>query len=187
MKLLKISTILCVLFLTFKSYAQIKNLNIEKSLLNWTGKAAFSSYTLTGNIQVKQGQIEIKNDSITSLKIIIDMKSINHEYGDLEKHLKSKDFFEIKKFENAYFELTKPSIITNNKAILIGNITVKNITHQETFSVTFGNDYNSIFINIELDRTKYGVKFNSPSFFKKMKENAIADEFKLEGLLKFDD
>lgn len=187
MKLLKILTTLCILFLTFESYAQIKNLNIEKSLLNWTGKAAFSSYTLTGNIKVKQGQIEIKNDSISFLKIIIDMKSINHEYADLEKHLKSKDFFEVKKYTTAYFELTKPSIITNNKATLIGKMTIKNITLQETFSVTFENNYSSIFINTELDRTKYGVKFNSPSFFKKVKENAIADKFKLEGIFKFGD
>ena len=183
MKLSKSLAILLFTSLTFQSFGQIKKINIEKSLLNWTGKAAFSSYTLTGHINPKRGEIEIKSDSIIALTIVIDMKSISHEYKDLVKHLKSKDFFDVKKFEEAYFELTKPSVIKDNIAVLTGNMTIKNVTHQESITINLQDNYNSISFNVLLDRTKYGIKFNSPNFFKKLKENAIADEFKLEGTL----
>lgn len=36
-----------------------------------------------------------------------------------------------------------------------------------------------------MDRTQYGVNHNSPSIFKRLKEDAIADEFVLKGELIF--
>ncbi|MFK7783033.1 YceI family protein [Psychroserpens sp.] len=173
-----------IITLTITVNAQALKLNEKQSELSWTGKAAFNSYSLTGSIKVKEGAIEIKDNTLLSLVIVIDMKSLNHENSDLKSHLKNKDFFEVNAFPVATFKLSKPVIINNNEAILIGQMTIKNISKEETIKVLIIN--NTITLNHSIDRTSYGVKFNSPSFFKKMKENAIADEFAINGKLYFE-
>lgn len=167
-----------------KNTAQELKLNLEKSILNWTGKAAFNSYSLTGKLKPKKGVIKIEGNTITNLKVIIDMKSLYHENKDLKKHLRGQDFFEVKSFTEASFEISEPTKITNNKANLIGEMTIKDIIKKEVIEIIIIE--NKISFEYKINRTKYGVKFNSPSFFKKMKENAIADEFVLKGELFFE-
>ena len=41
----------------------------------------------------------------------------------------------------------------------------------------------TITFDAQLDRTAYGITYNSPSFFTKLKDQAIADEFTLKGKL----
>lgn len=184
MKPLKhILIVVVILFISITTYAQELQLNTEQSKVSWTGKAAFNAYSLTGSLNTKYGVVKIKNDTITSLNIEIDMKSLDHKNADLKTHLRSKDFFEVNTYNTATFELTKPAVIEDNKAILIGNMTIKDITKEETIEVTIKDQ--TLTFNHTIDRTIYGIKFNSPSFFKKMKENAIADEFILNGLLSF--
>ena len=43
----------------------------------------------------------------------------------------------------------------------------------------------SITFNHKMDRTTYGVNYNSPSIFKSLKENVIADDFTLKASLTF--
>lgn len=162
-----------------------QNLNLEKSELEWTGSAAFNSYTLSGTLKLKNGSIEIKDNTITKLKIEVDMLSLKHENGSLEKHLRSKDFFEVKQYKTAVFEITAGSTIREGKATLVGNMTIKGTTKSETLEVSLNEDQKKITFEIFLDRTKYGIEYNSPSVFESLKENAIKDEFKLIGDLIF--
>lgn len=175
-----------ILLISVQNYSQKLNLDHKNSSISWTGKAAFNAYALTGSLQAKSGEIEIENDSIKKLEVIIDMKSLHHSNKDLKKHLRNKDFFEVKKYQTAFFTLTNPVKITAGKIVLVGNMTIKNITKKEEIEVEINkNEIVNIKFNTNLDRTKYGVKFNSPSFFKSMKENAIADEFILKSELIF--
>jgi len=127
--------------------------------------------------------MKIEDGRVLELRIIIDMKSLDHENNDLKSHLRNEDFFEVNTFTTATFELLKPIIITNNTAILVGNMTIKNITKEEIIKAKISNK--SLSFSHIMNRTIYGIKFNSPSFFKKINENAIADEFILEGRLIF--
>jgi len=111
------------------------------------------------------------------------MKSMDHENSQLKKHLRSKDFFEVNTYKEAKFMMSQPVEIKDGKAIVTGKMTIKDVTRKEAFTIYLNNDYSELTFDISMDRTQYGVKFNSPSFFKKMKENAIADEFKLNGEL----
>jgi polyisoprenoid-binding protein YceI len=185
MKNLQIITVL-ILFISLNCRAQKFNLDKKTSIISWTGKAAFNAYSLKGSLQAKSGEIKIDKDSITKLEVFIDMKSLDHENKDLKKHLKNKDFFEVKRYQTAVFKLMKPAKIINGKAILIGNMTIKNSTKKEEIEIEISrNDKVKVNFKTTLDRTKYGVKFNSPTFFKKMKENAIADDFVLKSELIF--
>ncbi len=183
MKIYKLIIAFAFCVITPSASTQNKSINIENSSLRWTGKAAFNAYSLTGTLKVKNGVIKIENDSIKILKITIDMESLDHKNSDLKKHLSGKDFFEVKTYKVATFFLYKPVSINNGEVTLRGEMSIKDITKMETFTIKLNTDYSSLSFGITIDRTSYGVKFNSPSFFKKMKENAIADEFKLTGTL----
>lgn len=167
--------------------AQTFSLNNNTSELSWTGKAAFNSYSLTGTLTSEQGSIMINDNTIESLVVNVDMKSLDHQNKRLKTHLRGKDFFEVKKYNTATFTLKDPIEIVNGEAELTGTFTIKGTSHQEKMKATIVIEENKVTLSFdtEIDRTKYGVKFNSPSFFKKMKENAIADLFILKGKLHF--
>lgn len=181
--------IIIITTLIFNSLnAQEVKLNTNKSNISWTGKAAFNSYSLTGSLNVKNGTMIIQNNTVEMLFIEIDMKSLNHENKDLKRHLKSSDFFDVKRFAIATFKLTKPTkIVANKKLELIGNMMIKNQIVKETIPITieFAEYGWKITFNALLNRLDYNVTFNSPSVFKKLKDNAIADEFSIKGELHF--
>lgn len=183
MKNLTILIITLLAAFTMDVQAQEFKLDNKKSEINWTGKAAFNSYSLTGTLSSEAGNIIIKDNQIESLEVIIDMKSLNHENKRLKSHLRGKDFFEVKKYTQATFTLGKPTAIKDGHAQLSGTLKIKNSAHSENIKAVIKIEDNKVLLtfNTQIDRTKYGVKFNSPTFFKKMKENAIADAFKLEG------
>ena len=58
------------------TFEQEYAINTASSKMEWTGKATFNSYSLTGNINIKSGKIVLENDSIKKLHVVIDMKSL---------------------------------------------------------------------------------------------------------------
>ncbi|NRA93453.1 MAG: YceI family protein [Psychroserpens sp.] len=184
MKTLSRTFTLIALCISLFIQAQELELNQKQSSIYWTGKAAFNSYSLTGTLDSQEGYIKIVDDTIIALEVIIDMKSLDHENNDLKTHLRSKDFFEVNTFKTATFKLVETAKIENGKSLIKGEMTIKNKTQMETIEIRFEN--NSLSFEHTMDRTLYDVKFNSPSFFKKMKENAIADDFILKAELLFE-
>ncbi|WP_378178914.1 YceI family protein [Aquimarina sp. SS2-1] len=162
-------------------------LNTKKSTMFWTGKAAFNSYSLKGTIAPKKGTLSMTDAVISDLNIIINMKSIDHENKDLKDHLKNEDFFEVKTYPEATFSIHNEAVVKNDSIDLMGKLTIKGKTNTENIPVTIERTKSGIILKFKyaIDRTKYGINHNSPSIFKRMKENAIADEFILEGRLVF--
>ena len=178
-----IKTILFLILPFLQISAQTSYLKASK--LKWTGKAAFNSYELTGTLKTQEGLIVIDQNTITNLKIIVSMESLNHENSDLKSHLRSKDFFDVKNYKTAFFELTQPAEIINKEVTLIGTMTIKGVRNSESISAFINSETSTISFKTNLNRVNYGVTFNSPSVFEKLKENAIADIFVLQGTLKF--
>jgi len=180
-----IKTITLVLFalLSFQLNAQTK---LKPSTLFWTGSAAFSAYDLTGTIQLEKGELEIRNDSLVLLNVMVDMKSLDHENSTLKKHLRSEDFFEVNTFKKALFRLKQSVLITNNTAYITGELKVKGIIRPQTFLIEFNKDYSLLKLDIKINRTDYGITYNSPTYFEKLKDDAIADEFNLKGEIRIE-
>lgn len=162
-------------------------LDIKDSNISWTGKAAFEAYELTGTLKTRKGNISIEEDSIVFLRVEVDMRSLSHEIKDLEKHLKSDDFFDVKEFGDAIFELKSPVAISTDTFVVRGTMIIKGIGKEEMMRVWLER-YNGTWVytfSMEMDRTAYGVTFNSPSVLESIQENAIADLFLLKGSLVF--
>ena len=66
---------------------------------------------------------------------------------------------------------------------VVGDMTIKGITNKVSFDLALTE--NSATTSLKIDRTKYGIKYGSASFFDGIKDKAIYDEFDLAVKLKF--
>lgn len=159
----------------------------DSKTLIWGGKAAMGGYAPEGTIQIQDATITYENNTITSLEIIVDMTSLYQENKQLAGHLRDKDFFHVKKYKTAIFTLEEPINIADGNYILKGTMTIKDKSNKEQVkaNITMRGDSITISFDHSMNRTVYGVTYNSPSIIKSLKENVIADDFTLKGTLVF--
>ncbi|MCB0559128.1 MAG: YceI family protein [Lewinellaceae bacterium] len=84
--------------LASSAYTQHDQLS-PKSTVTWVGKAAFSTYTLSGTIEAKSGVLSWLEGRIQKASLIMDMQSIQSDIPQLTDHLRSADFFEEEEVE----------------------------------------------------------------------------------------
>ncbi len=163
-------------------FAQKFEVNTKTSTIEWLGKKIGGQHE--GNILLKSGYLELKKNEIVAGNFVIDMTTITNT--DLEDegynqklvgHLKSDDFFGVEKYPTANFEITKSSKFSNGKATVTGNLTIKDKTESVFFEVLEkGNTYTA---KMEIDRSKFDVRYGSDSFFDNLGDKAINDIFTL--------
>ncbi|MEL7123148.1 MAG: YceI family protein [Bacteroidota bacterium] len=174
--------ILFISSLSSSIYCQEYTLSTDKSKLNWTGKAAFSSYTLSGTINAKSGFLKHNNEGISETKVVINTKTIDSSIGQLKKHLRSKDFFDVNKYPVAEFLLDELTPTKEGHYLAKGWMTIKEKKEAFECELNIQSEGNEKVARGKaiIDRTKYGITFNSPTFFESMKDQAIADDFEVE-------
>ena len=163
-------------------FAQKVEVNTTKSSVEWLGKKIGRNHE--GNIQLKSGYFELQDDKIVAGNFVVDMTTItntdleNENYNQkLVGHLKSDDFFGVEKYPSATFEITQSSKFSNGKATLSGNITIKGKMESISFEVErVGNVYSA---KMDIDRSKFDVRYDSSSFFDNLGDKAINDIFTL--------
>jgi len=67
--------------------------------------------------------------------VAIDINQLSTGIAKFDDHLKSKDFFDVENFPNAYFESTKVEIINENEAKVSGFLTLHGISRTEVIYV----------------------------------------------------
>tara|TARA_Y100001980_G_C14527552_1_gene303170 strand:+ start:153 stop:845 length:693 start_codon:yes stop_codon:yes gene_type:complete len=158
-----------------------------QSKIIWEGKKVTGT-SHSGDIKIKNSNVVVDLDGNVSGNIIIDMKSINNtdmsgkDKSNLERHLKSPDFFDVNNFETG--QITFNSVERNeNKISFVGDLTVKGITNPITFDAFIKKDINEMISTksvIVFDRAKYDVRYGSGSFFENLGDNMISDDIKLD-------
>jgi polyisoprenoid-binding protein YceI len=185
----KITSIIILLqFAIVATWAQTYSVDAPKSTLNWKAEKITGSHE--GTIAIKSGILKVDKEKITSGSFIIDMStSVNSDLTDagynqkLVGHLKSSDFFDVAKFPEATFTLTKLVDLTKSVVEIGGQLTIKGISKPLTFKANIKKDGNSYVFNansIVVDRTAYDIKYGSGSFFNDLGDKAIYDEFALK-------
>jgi len=172
-----------LVLLTQVTFAQNVEVSAEKSTIKWLGKKIGGQHD--GNIQLKSGSLELESGQIVGGSIIIDMTTITNtdlkDAGYSQKlvgHLNSDDFFGVEKYPTAIFKVTHSSKFSNGKANLTGDMTIKGKAESISFEVKkTGNEYVA---TIEIDRSKFDVRYGSNSFFDNLGDKTIDDIFTLE-------
>ncbi len=167
------------------------NVDTTKSMINWVGKKPTGSHM--GTISLTEGTLSVLDKNVQAGTFVIDMTSIaatdleGRGKAGLEAHLKGTvegkegDFFNVNKYPNGNFKITKVTG-ENGKATVSGNLTLLNQTHNVTFPATVSFPGNTMFLKSEpfmIDRTQWGINFQSKSIFTDIGEKFINDEIEL--------
>lgn len=124
-----------------------------------------------GSFKKFSGDITAANPDFTgaSIAFSVDVNSINTDNEMRDKHLKSDDFFNSEKYPLMVFKSTSFKKVSGNKYLLIGNLTIRNVTKLVKFNVTYGGQANDGYGNVKagfkasgsINRFDYGLKYNS--------------------------
>lgn len=184
--ILKSTALIFAIVLTAFTTLDKKQVDTGKSIINWTGYKVTGQHE--GTITLLEGILEFNEDQLTGGSFVMDMTSINTTdlEGDyknkLDGHLKADDFFGVKNHPKATLVFKS---VTKNKTnyAVVGDLTIKGITNKINFDLAVSG--NTATTSLKVDRTKYGIKYGSASFFDDLKDKAIYDDFDLKVSLKF--
>lgn len=165
------------------------NVNVTESKITWKGTKPIGE-AHNGVISLDTGSLTFEKGLLKAGEFVIDMNSITCEdlegkkKTNLEGHLKNADFFDVTKFPTSKFVITS-SEIKDGKLAVTGNLTIKDVTKNITIPVTVTESDDAITFKSDLfkvDRTDFGVKYNSGKFFDNLKNKMIDDliEFTFE-------
>ena len=94
----------------------------------------------------------------------------------LEGHLKSDDFFSVKKHKKSKLTILS-SKRTKTGYLVDGSLTIKEITHPIQFELV--SEAGGFISNLVFDRSKYDVQYGSGSYFENLGDTLILDDIAL--------
>lgn len=171
---------LSVVAINVNAQTTTSTVDTKSSFINWTGKKVVGSHT--GTIKLKDGSLTFTDGKLTGGSFAIDMASMENTdmkgggAAKLMGHLKSDDFFGTATHPTSSLTITKVTA-TDSGYDIMGDLTIKGITKPVSFTATAGQYLANA--DIKVDRTAYGIKYGSGSFFDNLGDKAIDNEFSL--------
>ena len=158
---------------------------VKSSSVSWTASKVTGTHS--GIITLSDSYLEMDGDRVVGGRIEVDMTTIvvtdleGDSKANLEGHLKSDDFFGVAQYPAASLDITGATTNDDGSQQVTGNITIKGVTEPITFTMSFNGNYATTALNI--DRTKFGIRYGSGSFFDNLGDKAINDQFQIRAKL----
>jgi polyisoprenoid-binding protein YceI len=190
MKKVFIFAVFAVLALSSATVLKPTNFKLDaaKSTFKWTGKKVSGEHW--GYIKFSDGTLSVEKNQVKGGSFNVDMTSIDvqdtkGEWGaKLAGHLKADDFFGSDKFPKATLVLktVTPKAKTGTAYDVKAALTIKGITNDVSFPATITVSKTDVkaTATFKVDRTKYGIKYGSGSFFDNLGDKAIDNEFTVD-------
>jgi polyisoprenoid-binding protein YceI len=172
------------------------SLVIPESFVNWKGmhvmggnghqgyiKPLTGTLALDASGTIAGGYFELDMNTIT----LTDKKDTSSDNG-VVSHLKNPDFFDVKKYPRGTFQLTKAVKISGDSSFYItGQLTLRAITREISFPATIVNngEYIVATASLTIDRTKWGITYQSGSVWGLMKDELLEDKVPVSLALRF--
>lgn len=165
-----------------------KVVRIKKAEIKWWGykiiKSENSSHT--GDVPLKMGKLLFNNKKLVGGEFWVDMRKLTNtdlrgkKHDMLDKHLKSSDFFDVRKYPMAKFKISKliPQKNATYNYEVIGHLTLKGVRKTVSFPARIEkNDYAVTFTSAKfsINRQDYNVFYNYS-----VKDYLIKDEVDLQ-------
>lgn len=182
----KIILLLVIVGSILSTNAQKKiKIDTSKSVIKWTGSNLFKFNKHYGTVKFTSGEIIFKNDSIIGGQFEIDMNSITNSDGKfngmLVEHLKNEDFFNVEENPTSKLEIISFKYKNLTQINVEANLTIKGITQKINYKSTFENTDGMVLkSNFIIDRTRWGVNYESKSLLGSLKDNTISDAIEFE-------
>ncbi len=159
----------------------------KKSKVTWIGKKVTASHT--GAIAIEMGNFLVEDNKLKGGTFVMDMNSITctditnaADNQSLLDHFRRDDFFASYKFSNSTFVITSVEEKGKNLYAVTGDLTIKEITHEEKFAATVKINSSGVLnakAKLVIDRTRYDIKYGSTTFFDKLGDMALNNEFEI--------
>jgi len=187
MKMTFLATVVtAVLFSSFtftNPVLEDKTIDIQKSTVEWKAyKLGGSHY---GTVDIETGSVQLTDGVLVGGQFTMDMTSMivtdisGGGKESLEEHLRSDHFFNTTEFGTADLKITSVNYNDNGRYTIEADVTIKNTTQAVTFEATgnFEDGNFSASAAIKSDRSKFDVRYGSPSFFDDLGDKVIYDDF----------
>ena len=160
----------------------------SKSKVKWVGEKVTGSHE--GLIDIFDAYLEFNDDNkLVGGEVTINMNTINctdlegDAKNSIEGHLKSDDFFSVKKHPTSTLIIKKAKYLFNNNYEIVADLTIKGITNEIKFKTKLNDNIASA--DIVVDRTTFDIRYGSGSFFDNLGDKMIYDDFKLSVSLNY--
>lgn len=124
-----------------------------------------------GTFHTFEANIEADPEDLTTadIEFSVDLSSIDTRSDDRDAHLRSTDFFDVENHPKMTFKATSITKTGDNQYDVTGDLTIRGVTNQETFKVTYegggkdpwGNEKVGFSAVGSINRTKYGLVWNA--------------------------
>lgn len=166
----------------------VHHIDLETSQLEWTGRSLGGKHT--GTLKIVAGEVEIRGEKLVSGRFTIDMATMeNSDIPDagtrrvLLDHLMSDDFFEVKKYPQAVFEIVSakpiPEAAPSSPNLAIqGRLRLRGVEQPVEFPAVAGTAGDGSLVaraNFDIDRTRWKVIYGSGKFYEKLGQHLVND------------
>lgn len=160
--------------------------DVKASSLEWHAKKVTGQHM--GTIAFGESTLNVEGKKITGGKLSVEMNTlVDTDLTDsgfnqkLTGHLKSDDFFGVAKFPQSMLEVKKVELKSDKLYHFTADLTIKGITAPVEFDAEVQDVSGQITATgvMTVNRTKYGIKYGSGSFFEGLGDKMIYDDFTL--------
>jgi polyisoprenoid-binding protein YceI len=159
-------------------------IDTKETVVAWKGSSVHGAHT--GYVYISKGELMIENGQLMGGTVEVDMSTIegndHRSDNNLIKHLKDSDFFEVKEFPFSTIAITRVASINVEDKEIIGNLTIKGITHPVSFPAKVEVKDGIVKANgkLVIDRTKWDVRYNSGKFYDNLADKTISDSIEFQ-------
>jgi len=139
------------------------------SHINFTARHMMIS-KVRGSFESFSGTVNFneENPVNSTVEIAVDLSSINTRDAQRDGHLKSPDFFDVESHPTMRFVSTRVEQIDENNGRLIGDLTIKGVTHEVALDVEYagvakspwGTESAGFSATGSLNRKDWGLNWN---------------------------
>lgn len=163
-------------------------LDLYRSKLYWKGTKKRGTGSHEGEVRISHGFLLKGKNGLGRGQFGLDMRNISIRdipqtdpipIKNLTEHLMHEDFFDVNNYPTAEFEITKITTQSSENLIVSGNLTIRGITKNITFSAVKKGD--SIETKFLLDRFEWNIAYEGSWADRTLVDRDI--EFHIELLL----
>lgn len=134
----------------------------------------------TGTVPVS-GSVVVKDDAFVSGDFTIDIAGLSDDDNNARfiGHVKSDDFFDTEQYPTASLAIKEIGEAEgDDNYTVVADLTIKGTTNEITIPAVVKREGDNIQATSEfsIDRTKWGITYDSGSFFSEIGDRAIKDE-----------
>ncbi len=157
----------------------------EESYVRWEGTRVGGGHD--GRIMVKEGHLNLRERNLLGGEFVVDMNSIivddikdESRNARLRNHLLSDDFFSVEKHPEAKIVVRDAQFGKGGVYNIVADLTIMGETHPVAFDAKIEENDGVVTAEADfsIDRTKWGVRYRSGSFFEALGDRMIHDDIK---------